>query len=240
VPVLIGVVALAVLAAAIWFGKGLFTGGTPSGSPSVIPGAAGTSTASPSSTSTTSEPTPTTTTTEVDPLAAAIASCRTAWGLQTAARNAAWRSLGEWDRHLDIMNNLQARKISLATAKAQWPATTANAPANIAAFHTADKAFTTSEARCAADASATGPDADALRQCAASMKTVDQALARARTAIAPWETHLKDQSHFKAGSITPATAEAKWRALWQRGLATVPAYQSVAPKAQTAPCKLPA
>ena len=238
VPFVVGVVALAVLAAAVWFGKGLFTG-DPTGSPSSIPAAAGSSTPGTSSPSVTETPTATTTT-EADPVAAAAASCRSVWGLQAAARDDAYRSLSQWQRHLAIMNNLEAGKISLATAKAQWPATTVKAADNIVAFRSADQAFRSSKDTCALDASVTGATADAVRQCAASMKTVDDVLVKARVAIAPWETHLKDQSHFKAGEITPASAEAKWRALWQKGLDTMPAYQAVAQKGQAAACNLPA
>lgn len=243
-PFLIGVLALIVLGAAVWFGKGLFTG-SPTGSPSVIPGAAGSSTPASSqsatdpSTSPTTQPTDTATT-EADPMVAALASCRAAWDLRVAARDDAARSLGQWDRHLVIMNNLQAGKISLATAKAQWPATTEKAAENIVTFRNADAALKASKDACAVDAAAAGADADAIRQCAASLKTIDQVLVPARAAIAPWETHLKDQSHFKAGAITPASAEAKWRALWQKGVQTMPAYKAAAPKGQSAACSLPA
>jgi hypothetical protein len=157
-----------------------------------------------------------------------------------AARDDAARALAQWDHHLAIMNNLQAGKISLATAKAQWPITTEKAADNIVTFRQADAALRASKDACAVDAAAAGADADAIRQCAASMKTIEQVLVPARTAIAPWQTHLKDQSHFKAGEITPASAEAKWRALWQKGVQTMPAYKAAAPKGQSAACSLPA
>lgn len=252
VPVLVGLVAVAVLGAAVWFGKGLFTSSTPSGSPSAIPGlaapltktpdpsASSATSGSPSSGTATSGTPSVTETPQVDPVAQAVASCRAKWDLQSAARADALRSLSQWDRHLDIMNDLQAGKLTLAQAKAAWPATTEKAAENIVAFRTADKALAASKDSCSVDASATGAEADAVRGCAASMKTVDGVLARARTAIAPWETHLKDQSHFKAGGMTPVAAEAAWRVLWQKGLATLPAYQAVAPQGQSASCKLPA
>lgn len=239
-PFVIGALAIIVLGAAVWFGKGLFTG-SPTGSPSVIQGAAGSSTppSTPSATAPSTQPTDTATT-EADPMAAALASCRTKWGLQIAARDDAARSLAQWDRHLAIMNDLQAGKIDLATAKQQWPITTEKAADNIVAFRQADAALQASKDACAVDAAATGANADAIRQCAASMKTIDEVLVPARTAITPWETHLKDQSHFKAGGMTPASAEAKWRALWQKGLQTLPPYKAVAAKGQSAACNLPA
>lgn len=251
-PVLIRVVAVAVLGAAVWFGKGLFTSAEPSGSPSAIPGVAAPLTTTPdpttSATSTpTSTPTPSETATgtatetpEPDPMVQAVASCRAKWGLQSAARADAYRSLSQWDRHLKIMNDLQAGKATLAQAKAAWPATTEKAADNIVAFRAADKALAASKDACAVEAGATGAQAEAVRACAASMKTVDGVLAQARVAVAPWETHLKDQSHFKAGGMTPAAAEAAWRALWQKGLATLPGYLAVAPKGQSAACTLPA
>jgi hypothetical protein len=243
VPVLVGVLAIAVLAAAVWFGKGLLTSGEPTGSPSAIAGATNTPAAStpatPTSEATGVEPTAEPTV-EPDPLVAAVASCRTAWKLQSAARADAYRSLTQWDRHLKIMNDLQAGKITLAEAKAAWPATTEKAAENIVAFRNAEKARAAAKDRCAVAAGASGPKADAVRRCIASMKTVDNVLAKARVAIAPWETHLKDQSHFKAGGMTPAAAEAAWRALWKKGLATLPPWSAVAQQGQTAACTLPA
>ena len=245
-PVLIGVLAVVVLGAAVWFGKGLFTSGQPGGSPSAIPGVAAPLTTTPdpittpaTSTAPSSQTPTATATAEVDPLAQAVASCRAKWGLQSAARADAYRSLSQWDRHLKIMNDLQAGKLTLAQAKAAWPATTEKAAENIAAFRAADQALAARKDACAVDAGATGAAAEAVRRCAASMRTVDGVLARARVAVAPWETHLKDQSHFKAGGMTPAAAEAAWRALWRKGLATLPGYQAVAPKGQTAACTLP-
>jgi hypothetical protein len=242
VPAIVGVLAIVVLGAAVWFGKGLFTSAEPSGSPSAIAGA--TSTPAASTTTTTSAAPTTEVTTEPtpapDPLVAAVASCRTAWALQSAARADAYRSLSQWDRHLKIMNDLQANKITLAEAKAAWPATTEQAAENVAAFRSADKAFAASKDRCAVDAAATGPKADAVRGCAASMKTVDNVLAKARVAIAPWEIHLKDQSHFKSGGMTPAAAEAAWRVKWKQGLATLPPWSAVAQQGQQAACNLPA
>jgi hypothetical protein len=175
----------------------------------------------------------------VDPLAASIASCREAWQLQSAARAAAATSLGEWNAHIAIMNRLQAGQITLATAKAQWPATTRNAPANIAAFRKADAALAASKASCAEPpASATGGEADALRACAASEKVVDGILVKARVAIKPWEVHLSEQSHFKAGEVAPAVAEAKWREKWREGQKTLPGYVTAAKAGADAGCDL--
>lgn len=243
-PALVGVLALAVLGGAVWLGKGMLTSADPTGSPSAIAGAtatAPTTEATPTeepTTEPTSEPT-SEPTVEPDPVIAAVASCRTAWKLQSAARADAYRALGQWDRHLKIMNDLQANKITLAEAKAAWPATTAKAEEHVAAFRATDKARAALQDRCAVDAAASGPAADAVRRCAASMQAVDNVLAKARIAIAPWEIHLKDQSHFKDGGMTPAAAEAAWRVKWKQGLATVPGYTAIAQQGQTAACTLP-
>jgi hypothetical protein len=247
VPVLIGLLAIAVIGAAVWLGKGLLTSSDPSGSPSAIAGATGSPTPSsaPSETTMATTPaspsaSPTSDVPAVDPLVAAVASCREAWTLQATARNDAYRSLRQWDEHLKIMNDLQANKITLTQAKAAWPKTTEKAAENVATFRAADKALAASKDRCAVDASAAGPKADAVRQCATSMKTVDGVLTKARVAIAPWELHLKDQSHFKAGGMTPAAAEAAWRVMWQKGLKTLPPWSAVAQEGQQVPCNLPA
>ena len=238
------VVALLVLGAAVWFGKGLFLGSptagpaalgstsTPRATTAATTGATATAKAT-STEPTASESSPTT----VDPVAAQVEACRKGWQLQAAANKAAATVLAEWDAHLDIMNNLQAGKTTLEQAKKDWAPTTANAPQHIAAFHAADQAFTSSKLRCVKPAAAaTGSAAAALATCAANMQVVDGVLAKARTAIQPWETHLKDQSHFKAGGITAAKAEALWRSLWQKGLALNPPYFAAAQAGAKATC----
>ncbi|WP_353508231.1 hypothetical protein [Intrasporangium sp.] len=237
VAVALTIVALLVLGAAVWFGKDLFLG-SPTAGPAAVgntstPTATATTTTSPEPTA--SEPSPTT----VDPVAAQVENCRNGWQLQAAATNAAATVLAEWDAHLDIMNNLQAGKTTLAQAKKDWGPTTANAPAHIAAFHAADQAFTSSKLRCVKPAAAADGAAAALATCAANMQVVDGVLAKARTAIEPWETHLKDQSHFKAGGITAAKAEALWRSLWQKGLRLNPPYFAAAKSGAKATCSLP-
>jgi hypothetical protein len=174
-----------------------------------------------------------------DPVAAQVEDCRSGWQLQAAASKAAATVLAEWDAHLDIMNNLEAGKTTLEQAKKDWAPTTANAPQHIAAFHAADQAFTSSKLRCVAPDGATGGAAEALATCAESMQVVDGVLAKARTAIEPWETHLQDQSHFKAGGITAARAEALWRSLWQKGLELNPPYFAAAQAGATATCSPP-
>jgi hypothetical protein len=240
VAVALTVVTVLVLGAAVWFGKDLFLG-----SPTAAPVAPAVS--SSSTTDTASEPTtePTTELTSeaptatIDPIIAKIEECRSGWQLQAKARAAAKTVLDEWDAHLDIMNALQDGKITLAKAKKDWGPTTAKAPQHIAAFHTADRAFTTAEQRCEPpDPTSTSDQASALNACAANMKVVDGILGKARTAIEPWETHLKDQSHFTAGGITAIRAEALWRSLWQQGLKRNPPYFSAAAAGSKATCAL--
>lgn len=236
-PLLIGGLILLLVVAAGWVGKTLFLDGDTTSTSADAPVASPT----PTSAVTSSEATPSETTTSADPLAASIASCRESWQLRSAARAAAATSLGEWNAHIAIMNRLEAGQITLATAKAQWPATTRNAPANITAFRKADAALAASNASCAVPpAATTGAEADALRACAASEKVVDGILVQARVAIKPWEVHLSEQSHFQAGEVTPAIAEAKWRVKWQEGQKTLPGYVTAARAGASATCELPA
>ena len=233
------VVALLVLGAAVWFGKDLFLG-----SPTAGPAALDNPTTSPASatasaTTSTQPPTSESSPETADPVDAQVEDCRSGWQLQAAASKAAATVLAEWDAHLDIMNDLQAGKTTLEQAKKDWGPTTANAPQHIAAFHEADRAFTSSKLRCVAPDAATGAAADALAACEASMHVVDGVLAKARTAIEPWETHLKDQSHFKAGGITAARAEALWQSLWQKGLELNPPYVAAAQAGAKATCSPP-
>ena len=234
----VAVIAALALGAAIWFGKDLFTG-----SPTAAPSTARASSTAPTTAPTTSptqatSPSPTSSAT-TDPVVAQVAACRTAWQRQKSALAAAATSVGEWQAHLKIMNDLQAGKISLAKAKKDWGPTTAQASPHIAAFHEADKAYTSGAERCDnPDTAATNADAAALKTCAQGMKVNDGVLAAARTAIEPWETHLKDQSHFKAGGITAIKAEALWRSLWQKGLKLNPPYFAAVKSGASAACPL--
>lgn len=228
----IGAIVLAVVAAGLWFGRGLLTTESPEG-----PRQAATTAGVVTSTSpTTASPS---TTVTVDPLAAAVADCKVAWKLQTAATTAAWTSLSQWNNHLYIMNRLQAGKVTLAKAKELWVPTTTKAAENVAAFRTADQAFTSAKVACKAPAdTVAGEQAAALRQCATASDTLNAALKAARITIAFWETHLKDQSHFKAGQVSSAAAEAAWRALWKKGVATIPAYLAAQKRVESARCVL--
>jgi hypothetical protein len=232
----IGAIVLAVVAAGLWFGRGLLTAESPES-----PRQAATTGSVVTSTSPTTSPataTPSTTVT-VDPLAAAVADCKVAWKLQTAATAAAWTSLSQWNNHLYIMNRLQAGKVTLAKAKELWVPTTTKAAENVAAFRTADQALTSAKVACKAPAETiAGEQAAALRQCAGSSDTLNAALKAARITIAFWETHLKDQSHFKAGQVSSAAAEAAWRALWKKGVATIPAYLAAQKRVESARCVL--
>ena len=250
--------AILVLGAAVYFGVTLFrTGSAPAsrtsvgsatnaGAPSTIPNLAqlmnGTLTATPSpdtSTMTESAHKSTTTVSSIPPrLAAPVSFCQARWRLQSAALADADRSLSQWRRHLDIMNDLQDGRIDLTTAKAQWPYTTYEAGDNITAFRSADAALAGSPATCAVHDSTSGQASDAIRTCAASMRTVDTALIEARVAITPWERHIKDQTHFAMGMMTPSAAEAAWRVMWKAGLATLPPYEAVAGDARAATCPL--
>lgn len=230
------IIVLVLLVAGVWVGTSLLSADdTPSATPPSATPASGT----PSSASTEESTTPPTSTTEADPLAAPVAACQEAWRLQKAAQTAAFTSLSQWRAHLDVMNRLQAGAITLAAAKAEWAPTTVRAPENIVAFRTADQAFTSAKVACVApDASMTGPQADALRTCAASSAKLNAVLAQARITIAPWETHLKDQSHFKAGEVSSAAAEAAWRVLWRKGVATIGGWISAQTATAGAACAL--
>ena len=241
-PYLIGLLVLVLFGGGGWLGKGLFTGGSAVGAassvadagPPTTPGGATRGGATPGGAATPAG----------DPraaaLAASVASCATAWQLQDAATRSAAVALGEWGAHIEIMSRLQARQISLATAKAQWPATTAQADPHVKGFRANDRALTESQTSCVVpDPDVTGPLASALRACAQSFTRVEGVLTKARLAIAPWEMHLLDQSHFKAGGLTAAAAEGKWRALWQKGVQTLPGYQAAVSAARGATCTIP-
>lgn len=254
-PLIVGVLVFVLLGGGVWLGAGLFTG-TPSAparaAAALTPVPSGASSSltsdSPTSSASGSEATPsasqTAAVTTADPVAAKLDSdaqaCRQAWQLQGAATNAAAVSLAEWRNHVDIMNRLQSGRISLAKAKAEWPATTAQASPHVKAFRAVDQAYTSAGVPCAAPAEAvTGPMADSLRTCSQSIQQRNGVLAQARTVITVWETHLSDQSHFEAGGMTAVVAEQKWRALWRKGVDTLPGYMRAATDAAGARCEIP-
>lgn len=232
-------VALLGVGAAVWFGTDLFDG-----SPTAAPVTAPASTQPPTTSSAPLPSTPsseatTSATPTVDPVAAKVEQCRSGWQLQAKAARAAATSLREWDKHLDIMNALQAGKISLARAKKDWAPTTAQAPQHIAAFHAADRAYRSAKQGCTPPTGVPASEqTKALSTCATGMRVVNGILGKARAAIEPWETHLKDQSHFKGGDISAARAEALWRSLWQQGLKRNPPYFKAVSAGAKATCPI--
>lgn len=231
------IIVLVLLVAGVWVGTSLLSADdTPSATaPTATPASGTASSSAPTEESTT----PPASSEAADPLAASVAACQEAWRLQRAAQDAAFTSLSQWRAHLDVMNRLQAGKITLAAAKTEWAPTTVRAAENIVAFRTADQALRSANVACVApDAPMTGPQADALRTCAASSAKLNAVLAQARITIAPWETHLKDQSHFKAGEVSSAAAEAAWRALWRKGVATIGGWISAQTASAGATCAL--
>lgn len=252
-PIAIGLLALVVIAAAVFLGKSMFgaepASGPQAGAPTAVTGpassrpestsAATPTESTPSSPATTTDDASTPSAPAVDPAAEAIAKCRAGWDAQTAAITTGNTALGLWDDHIEIMNRLQAGNISLKTAKAEWPATTKTAPQAVAAFRTADAAFTKLNASCAAPAGADANTAQALTACQASLTARNNQLAATRVAIKPWEIHLKDQSHFTAGEITPAAAEAAWRVKWREGQQSLPGWKAAVKAASGKNCTLP-
>jgi hypothetical protein len=176
-------------------------------------------------------------------VAADVDTCRLANLRQQAPISAAEVSLAQFDKHIDAMNLLVAGKISLAVATTFWDQTRVGAAQNAAAFRSADKELTASDARCLAPDPAVAynmPYGQLLEisGCANAIKARSAALARARAAVSTWEHHIHDMEMLRMGDITPAQATAAWRKNWHTGAGQLSTYEEVTAQADKVPCSL--
>jgi len=153
--------------------------------------------------------------------------CRASWQALRHALVAAEPSMGQWERHVRVMNRLVAGEITLAQASRFWAQTRVAARQRYDAFAAQDRRMRRSGAGhgCAARttqaADSTGPALTACRRAAAAEQAT---LATARTALARWRGHISAMEQLRSGTLSPTMAQQMWQTTWHRGAAELRAY----------------
>jgi hypothetical protein len=157
--------------------------------------------------------------------------CRTVWGAQSAALDAAGRSLEQWRIHVDAMNRLVAGEITLAQAQAFWNRTRQGAAARVARFEDAAGRYADVAPDCARSSS---PRSHPLAACVAGVQARARAIEAGRIAITTWKHHIMDMNMLRAGQITPQQATTMWLRNWRRGVAQLDTFSKVRDRAARA------
>lgn len=169
---------------------------------------------------------------------AAIAACRTNWGEQSSALDAADRSLAQWQTHVQAMNALVAGKITYPQAVRFWARTRIGAMHRVRVFHRAYRSLRQSHPVCATPSGApvTGRDAATLSACVRGVRARDETLASAKTAIKTWRGHITEMEMLRNGQMSPSTATRMWIRSWHRGQRQLDDYRSLASRASAQHC----
>ncbi|WP_180935521.1 hypothetical protein [Nocardioides ungokensis] len=153
------------------------------------------------------------------------------WRAQSAALDAAGRSLEQWRIHVDAMNRLVAGQITLAQAQAFWNRTRLGAAARVATFEDAAGRYAAAAPDCARNTSTRGHP---LAACVAGVQARARAIEAGRVAITTWKHHIMDMNMLRAGQITPQQATTMWLRNWHRGVAQLEAFTKVRDRAARA------
>ena len=168
----------------------------------------------------------------------AVAECRTVWEAQEQPLQAAAVSLGQWQVHVDAMNQLVAGEITFAQATAFWEQTRIQAADNVTAFTEADSDYVASDPSCPTPVMPDGivVDAEALAACEGGIEARDEALDAARVSIRTWHHHVIDMDLLRAGKLSPELALELWRRYWRQGVDELAAYREQLGRAEQESC----
>jgi len=169
--------------------------------------------------------------TSADAQSRQLHACRAVWGAQSAALDAAGRSLEQWRIHVDAMNRLVAGEITLAQAQAFWNRTRLGAAARVARFEDAAGRYADAAPDCARNSSSRS---HSLSECVAGVRARARAIEAGRIAITTWKHHIMDMNMLRAGQITPQQATTMWLRNWRRGVAQLDTFTKVRDRAARA------
>ena len=169
--------------------------------------------------------------TSADAQSRQLHACRAVWGAQSAALDAAGRSLEQWRIHVDAMNRLVAGEITLAQAQAFWNRTRLGAAARVARFEDAAGRYADAAPDCARSSR---PRSHSLSECVTGVRARARAIEAGRTAITTWKHHIMDMNMLRAGQITPQQATTMWLRNWRRGVAQLDTFTKVRDRAARA------
>lgn len=170
---------------------------------------------------------------------AAAEECRSVWTAQEAPLETADTSLGQWQVHVDAMNQLVAGEITFAQATDFWEQTRIGAAENVAAFTAADASYLDSEPSCRAPlpADEDAVDVQDLLACEDAIGARDEVLDAARVAIRTWHHHIIDMDMLRSGELSPELALELWQRYWKQGVQELDAYRTLLDEAASRSCE---
>ena len=215
-PVLVGVGAAVLVAAAVYGVSQLAAwGGAPPGAGAASPSAS-ISVVQPSVSTTSPSPTTTTPAGEVAAVAE-LAGCVARGQAAQPVVAAATTGATHWRDHVQAQTDVTAGRRSLIDVKTTtWADTRRAGPLDTMAFTQAMQGYSAATG-CAA--SATIPAEGGLRTklvaCAARQSALDGYIAAATAVMTDWQTHLDEMSQHSSGQMNSAQAQQNWLRDWQ-------------------------
>jgi hypothetical protein len=147
----------------------------------------------------------------------------TGGALLSAQRTAAMH----WAQHVAAQTSFDAKKITAAQAKAQWAASKAFGPADMAASAAAETAYRAAASACGTSARAVDPARLAAAHACSTFATKQAgAIGLGRAVVAQWAAHLDMMGH--KADMTEQQYMAKWTAMVQAAAVPLAAFFAAA------------
>ena len=154
----------------------------------------------------------------------------TGGALLSAQRTAAMH----WAQHVAAQTSFDAKKITAAQAKAQWAASKAFGPADMAASAAAETAYRAAASACGTPARAVDPARMAAAHACSTFATKQAgAIGHGRAVVAQWAAHLDMMGH--KADMTGRQYMAKWTAMVRAAAVPLAAFFAAAKAVGTAP-----
>ena len=164
--------------------------------------------------------------------------CRASWRAMHDDLVTAEPPMGQWERHIRVMNRLVAGEITLAEASRFWNQTRVAAWQHYDAFATRDRGLRRSGAAngCGRRHDRASPST-ALGACARAAAAEAATLDAARTTLDRWSHHIRAMDQLRAGTLDPAMAVQMWQSSWRQGVAEVRIYHERERRSSSLACQ---
>ncbi len=152
-------------------------------------------------------------------------------GLATAVA----ASARDWQLHTDAQRKFDSGTFTLAQTKAQWAASKARGPADLAAYSRAVKAVNSAGGACTGlEAAASGSSVEVTAtRCAARSRALARVASTGATVHQQWEAHLAMMAHTDHTSA--AAYLDRWASMVKDAGAALTAYRAAAAALAKAP-----
>ena len=209
--------------------------GTPASSTAGSSGTPSASGAAGAATSGSTSPSSTTPASADTPAVAALASCTATVRAQQVLAKAAAASARDWRLHTDAQRKFDSGAFTMAQTEAQWAASRARGPADLAAYARAVQAVERAGAGCArVAAAASGSSAEATAKRCARRSTALARVARTGAVVnRQWAAHLTMMAHKEHSGA--AEYRGRWADMVKDSGPALSAYRAAAAALAKAP-----